>query len=596
MAPVTTHRFLSGHLLLATFCLALTACGGDSWGGGGGGGGGGGIPNVLPTIASAAFSGTSSTPTAGDKLLLFMSEDVVLVTGAPLNDLDLTLSNGTLGTVTATPTLPDSRTVQITLGSGVSFTPGTTTIALSASNDAIQDLQGALGVGGTPRTITEGDGDNPTITLFTLNAIDTALNGKGPAGGTLQTPRNGFSINLSWIDATSTIDASATVITADVTVTASGQPLAAGSNLSSAMTLSSSGNTITFTVPSSTLFPTDAVILTARVKDATGMVSPPAIFDFQATNLTDAIRPFETSANAKQVWFIDTSRDIESYTHITSPSTDVIVNSGANGRPDLEDLFLIIGLHGGNSTVNAKVTSRFKEDLEETLDEINDGLPISITFSSQGSFPGSSGFTPYNSLGFSQICLAGASKFDGSEGVLGRAQFDPNNAFQNDNCMTAFGSLSQRLGVFLHALIDMSLPSSSASLFRTTYDPFVPGNTSPGIPIGNAADGLDGSRLDGNTNDARKLQIDRAIERLAKLTAVVVAHECGHSMGLVKDFAMPVGLYGFGGHIDSSAQFPSGSQNIMKPAISFEASQSASTGFNSLNRAYLNETALYHNQ
>ena len=72
-------------------------------------------------------------------------------------------------------------------------------------------------------------------------------------------------------------------------------------------------------------------------------------------------------------------------------------------------------------------------------------------------------------------------------------------------------------------------------------------------------------------------------------------------MGLVKDGAMPTGLYGgdpvnfpnsTSGHIALLALFPAGSQEVMAPSISFDAALSSSTAFNPLNLAYLRERVI----
>jgi hypothetical protein len=183
-------------------------------------------------------------------------------------------------------------------------------------------------------------------------------------------------------------------------------------------------------------------------------------------------------------------------------------------------------------------------------------------------------------------------------GVLGRAIFDPNNRTQNDNTLTNFSS--QRLGVFLHTIVDFGLGQPSVSSFRQTYDQFV--GVLGGQAIGNAAG--DAGRLAGATNDARRSAIDVAIRDFARFCATVVAHECGHSMGLVQDGAMPTGLYGgdaanfpgsTAGHIRNTALFPSGSTNIMSPALSYETAIDSATAFNRLNLAYLREQVTYGN-
>ena len=116
-------------------------------------------------------------------------------------------------------------------------------------------------------------------------------------------------------------------------------------------------------------------------------------------------------------------------------------------------------------------------------------------------------------------------------------------------------------------------------------------------------DASDGNRLTG-LSDSRATSITSAIGDLARFTAVLLAHECGHSMGLVQDGAMPVGLYGgdsvnFPGSLDGhlvmpSSIFPGNSINIMTPMISYSNSLDSSTGFNTLNLAYLREVAIYN--
>jgi hypothetical protein len=104
--------------------------------------------------------------------------------------------------------------------------------------------------------------------------------------------------------------------------------------------------------------------------------------------------------------------------------------------------------------------------------------------------------------------------------------------------------------------------------------------------------------------DPRSTQIDTALADLARFTAVVTAHECGHSVGLVQNGAMPDGLYGgdtvnfpgsSDGHIRTAALFPSGAINVMSPALSYSLAINPATAFNSLNKAYLREQVFYGN-
>ena len=92
-----------------------------------------------------------------------------------------------------------------------------------------------------------------------------------------------------------------------------------------------------------------------------------------------------------------------------------------------------------------------------------------------------------------------------------------------------------------------------------------------------------------------------ALVRLAQFAAVILAHECGHSVGLVANGVMPTGLYGAqaeafkvfpasaaDGHIKMPPSlFPGLSENIMTPGFDFDSALAPETRFNSLNRAYL---------
>ena len=207
--PHSPQRFLLAAPLLAL----LAGCGG--------GGGGGGPSAAAPVIVTASFSGGGAAPAAGDALILSFSTAVVLTTGRLLTDLDFTLSEGaTLGDVTDPPSLLNTTTLSITLGEGVALVPGTSTIALGNDNDAVGGTETAPQGGGDPVTIEASDGAQPAISNVTIAAVDGELNGTGPAGGVLQTPVNGWSLDVTYSDNTAVATA-LTVITADVSVATS---------------------------------------------------------------------------------------------------------------------------------------------------------------------------------------------------------------------------------------------------------------------------------------------------------------------------------------------------------------------------------------
>ena len=351
-------------------------------------------------------------------------------------------------------------------------------------------------------------------------------------------------------------------------------------------------------------FPSGPLTLTCLVVDASGLGSTPTSFQASVRPFTDVLRPFETATNSSQVWFLDFARDIESYTTSTiSGGVSVDVVATANGRSDFEDLLRIVGLNSstpiantqGSEDSNVVAQNRFKTTLLQQLSELYSGANIQFTLTRPSGAFGSSSSVSYASIGYSQISIAGAST---SAGVLGVAIFDPSNDTQNDNTRTDF--LGTRLGIFLHTIVDSGLGPPSSSLFRLTFGPFTP--ALGGTPIGN--DPQDDERLNGTVTDARFDEIFAAIDDLARFCAVITAHECGHSMGLVQNGAMPLGLYGndttnfpgsSDGHIRTAALFPAGASNVMSPTLSYSIALNPATTFNSLNLAYLREQVFYGN-
>jgi hypothetical protein len=590
--PLRPQRF---PLLLALGALTIAGCGG----------GGGGIRDATPTLVAASFVGGSGTPAAGDTLRLLFSETIVLGTGSVLSDADFVLSdNATVGAITTSPTLLASNTVVVTLGAGVTFTPGTTTLALAAAQDAIRDESNQLAAPSTPVTITSSDGTAPTITNLTVAGVDDLLNGTGPAGGSLQLPPNGWTIDLTYVDS-GTIDTARTRITTNVTVGTASGPQPAGTDLVPFLTTVAATTTAaSYRVPTTTTFPSGPVVLSGLVVDASGLGSAPSTFAGSVRPFATNLRPFETGSNPAQVWFLDFSRDVESFTTATplNEDTPVQVATGANGQSDFDDLLQIIGLTSttpivntqGTANSNEVVVTRFKTTLLGELAALYSGANIQFTLTRPSGSFGTSSSVDYASLGYSQISIAGSAS---SAGVLGVAIFDSNNATQNDNTRADFQG--SRLGVFLHTIINAGFRPPSSSQFRLTFAPFAP--SLGGTPIGN--DTQDDERLNGTVTDGRGDDIFTAIDDLARFCAVITAHECGHSMGLVQDGAMPLGLYGDDpnfpgsspGHIRTGALFPAGASNVMSPTLSYAIALNPSTAFNSLNLAYLREQVFYGN-
>jgi hypothetical protein len=562
-------------------------------------------------MVAVTFFGAGAAPVPGDKLRFIVSETVTL-TAALLDAADLVIAGGTLGAVSAPPTMISNHEVEITLGTGVSLVAGATTFTFGAANDAVADGDGQLAVAGTIRTLTKADLDVPLITALTLSAVHPTLNGTGAASGTLQVATTGFDVDLGYADLTSGVDPTLNIIKADVAVLVGGASLVAGENLVPHLTAGTASSTVgSYTVPAGVVFPAGPVTISCYVIDTTGRVSAVSTFAFLAKTMTQALQPFEKNVNASQVWFLDTSRDIESMVvNPVNPTTPVQLTAGANSRSDLEDLFQVLGLWTaapaanviGTKNSNEVVMDLFRARVLNEMAGFFAGANISFTFTAPGAFPNAQ-FVDYNSFSFSQICIAASATTVGNIGIAGRAIFDPHNEVHVDDCLTNFNG--ERLGVFLHTIVNDAFLAGASTQFALTFNPLMPTRIGGGTsnPVGSSLEPLDPSRLTGATNDQRASDIARAINDLARLTAVITAHECGHSMGLVQDGAMPNGLYGnhaaftgsSPGHIAMPASvFPGNSLNIMSPALGYVESLDLGTKFNSLNLAYLRESVIYN--
>ena len=597
-------RALINPLLLAS-TLALLGCGG--------GGGGGGAPQADIGLLSVVFRGSTpsdTNPDPGELLFLFFSADVELAPSASSNGI--ALSAGGLGSPTSV-SLVDARTIAITLGTGVSFVPGTATASLVDGQSLVNGVGGRTIATGNALTIASSDSNRPVVSRFTINETPTELNGNGNAGGTLQVPPNGFSIDANYSDASSSISTGAIVLTCSQSVNVSGRDIGAGGNLLASLG-SASATSFGLLVPGSVRFNEGEQTLTLIVPDAQGEYSAPVTFRFRVKNLDDQTRPLENG----QVWFLDTSRDLEAISSAAGSGSNVNLTrtDGANSLADYDEVLRVIGLHFATpiaNVLNSKNSNEVVSDLLQArivsqLTTLYGGAAVSFTFASPGSFPSNKAFVDYNAASHSRIAIGG-SPSPAATGALGVALFDPNNKKQEDNTLPAGTydgvQLTVRLGVFPYTLVSAQI-NVSGTRFRQVFDPFV---LHRGQPVGSVtAPTSDATRLVNINNnvagDTRQTAISRALDEWARFIAIVTAHECGHSLGLVKDGAMPAGLYGglaanfpgsTSGHISlsSTSIFPSGATTIMAPSLSFSNANHASSAFNALNLSYLRERSLY---
>jgi hypothetical protein len=531
-----------------------------------------------------------------------------------LDDADVTLSSGSLGAVNNVPVLVDARTVRITLGNGAAFAPGSTTLTLRSQQDAIRLVQGGSPAQTPPVTITLSDGARPAISNLTLDAVPNALNGRGPAGGLLQVPRNGFTIDAAYGDTSWTgpgqINTALTHVSTSRDFNAGGTNLRAGSNLFAALGGTAGPTSLSIQVPGNVEFQDGDQAMTVTCTDSSNNTSPPMTFNFRVRGINDDIRPFEGG----QTWFLDIARDLDTISSSTPDAGQTInlsVVATPNGVSDFLEELTILGLRSPaplaevtpGKDSNQVALDILLAEVHRQLTLLYPGVSVVFTSTDPGAFPANRAFVGYRDASHSRIAIGAVTD---APGALGVALFDANNKNQENDTLPP-GNYSNvviqvRLGIFPHTLTDVAI-NVGLTLFRSTFDPFIDHR---GTPIGEetTSDAVRLTRILSNTpGDARQTQMKTALDRFARFLAVLLAHECGHSLGLVRDGPMPAGLYGGStsfpgstpGHIALSGGgiFPPGAIEVMSPSLSFDGIVNAGTAFNPLLLAYLRERALY---
>ncbi|MEQ8762416.1 MAG: Ig-like domain-containing protein [Planctomycetota bacterium] len=617
-----------------------------------------------PKLVDAFFIGSvadDQVPDQGEFLDLTFDEDVTLDCVLDFTDRDMYFFPNTdsVGAGATIATTADPRVLRITLGTSPTFVPGTSLINVSDPtdntgtdpfNDSMFDLAGNRPPTPESPAVTDllpiraDDAQAPIIDLLTLEDVPGILNGTGSAGGTLQVIQSQFTVDLEYHDVgPSLIDPDTLVIRNDRTlINSQGDDINAGTDLTSIFALQGADAEMAhFIVPHTLAFPTGTNTLTATVEDNSGNVSAQKSFTFNVVAISQGIQPFETNVNPSQVWFLDFNRDLDSLTlnynggldqvSITTFRTESSPTLMPNGAPDFDEMMFIFGLLNDGTTNfqvsgTGKTNNQFMRDwmIDELLNKLPGhfpGINIQFTRTAPGGFPGGVFQVGYNSAGFSQITV---SAYAGGTGALGVALVDHQNDNQDNNSLY-FGSSPNPeadLGIFPGQLYDIEVNGAGASFFRQTFDPFIPGRADPlaGPTLGPVGDQSNDKAILEDiagtgptvTGDdlTRRDAIILALDRLANVIALVLAHETGHSMGLVANGAMPVGLYGnvvppflgsTSGHINlancgapCNEIFPGNSINIMTPAVSIVEANDPSSRFNPLILAYFRERALYN--
>ena len=333
----------------------------------------------------------------------------------------------------------------------------------------------------------------------------------------------------------------------------------------------------------------------AMIQGDEGTLSSEVIFE--TASMPTHLDPFVTP----DLWLVTTSRDI--WRLDVSPQSDgsyalmsTHVPTG-NGIADFDEAFLAMGLFSQTNTVaNARLRQWLLEEIKHWvyaimgLDERGhmtaDGVPLSMVFEGDEGAPLASSWDGT----FSMIALGGDGEVeDQLNGTVGRALIDYNNQGHEDN--TAVG-----LGVFTSGVVRQILGQPFGVLL---LEPILP---DLGLPVGDHPDDLrlisEGFVPTDCEDDAlleRYTLIELAVSYGALALASTLAHEIGHSLGLVPPGLPPEGLFGgvsglaFTEHDLDDAHIDSAGLNVMQTGAvtNWLEALSDSPRFNPTNWAYL---------
>lgn len=322
--------------------------------------------------------------------------------------------------------------------------------------------------------------------------------------------------------------------------------------------------------------------LRVRVPDLCGNFSTSAALAFQVVEPTTTMLPFERT----QVIWIRTDVDLD-----------------GNGRGDFDDdlLRLGLGVDGGHADSQAFVR---RELLNGVLAETSrlygrgprgepvgpDSVAMRFTIRSPGQAP----HMQISVGGLDPSGAAGRSYGDDSTGVLGRAVFDMRNGNSSERNVGG----GQSLGVFpaemflYQAKVHQLVHPSYATTFAQRFMPLCPpmGGTPVGAHTHDAAvlrDDFDALAAT-STQRARRETVLAGVRDWSKVVAIVLAHEIGHSVGLVAPGTAPSGLFGDGSLHNSFAS----ATEVMAANIGYETMVTMPYAFRDIDMAYLRQRVL----
>ncbi|MCA8942119.1 MAG: Ig-like domain-containing protein [Planctomycetes bacterium] len=418
------------------------------------------------------------------------------------------------------------------------------------------------------RIYSQVDALEPSVAV-TLNATNALR------ADDLVMPPFGFEVNVSAIDSNTynqdmssaeiTISGPSTIDSETVFATAIVEP-----------------TTVTYRVPSTHELSPGSYTLTARVRDLSGNLGVAADFKFDVAGATDDVVPFERT---QVVWLrLDLDRD-------------------GNGRGDfLDDLYRLgFASDAGIGTINDRMFEVLRDGILSRVHQLYERKPNGGRLGSD-SVP--IRFTHRQPLGVASMQMAlggfdpeGASNRgygDETSGTLGRALYDYRNARFNDNNT----GVNPGVGVFPAELFlyEASIHDDVYPSFVTTFgQAFLPIQPDMGgDPVG--TDARDATVISASFDYATASTLERArynqifiaADQWATAIGTILAHEAGHSLGLVAPGRESYELHGDASLHNEYANL----SDIMAAAVGYDGLVTLDYAFRDLNLAYLRHRLL----
>ncbi len=340
--------------------------------------------------------------------------------------------------------------------------------------------------------------------------------------------------------------------------------------------------TFAYRVPEDRTLPAGTYTLNGRLRDLSGNEIAAIATTFEVAEPSFETLPFDRT---QVVWArFDLDRD-------------------GNGRADFVDDLIRLGLNEASdqSAINARMIATVRDGILARVHrlyerKINggrrgvDSVPIRLSHRQPLGVP----FMQISCGGFDPEGAAGRTFGDQTSGTLGRAFYDYRNEIVNDNNT----GVNPGVGVFPSELwlfetdIHLRVYPSFVTTFARAFLPLAP--DLGGTPFG--SDPVDGTISDPSFQYATATSAERARYNVVYLAAdqwataigTILAHEIGHSLGLVAPGRTTAELHG-----DESLHNEfAGVTDIMGAAVGYDGLVSLNYRFRDLNLAYLRHRML----